>query len=126
MEMLHTDIVQYRDTPAQREPVFFERGVCDALGFLTTHGVISEPEAAIYVKEFPYNEAVFLLPPWVEIYTADTERDQTFTEAVAVYESVRQRYTRWGYQLVEVPTGNVVERVDFILRAIETVLTRLG
>ena len=54
----------------------------------------------------------------------DTERDQSFTEAVAVCESVRQWYARWGYQLVEVPKGIVEERMDFILRTIQAALIR--
>jgi predicted ATPase len=117
-EMLEADMAQYRETPVHRDPVFFERGVCDALGFLAVHRAISGAEAAARVKEFPYNEVVFLLPPWEEIYTVDTERDQSFSEAVAVCESVRQWYTRWGYQLLEVPKGNVEERVNFILRTV--------
>ena len=117
-EMLQADMAQYHETPVHRDPVFFDRGVCDALGFLSLHGAISEAEVAARVKEFPYNEVVFLLPPWEEIYTVDTERDQSFTEALAVCESVRQWYARWGYQVVEDPKGNVEERVDFILRTI--------
>lgn len=122
-EMLQADMARYRETPVHHAPVFFDRGVCDALGFLFFHGAISEAEVAAQVKKFPYNKVVFLLPPWEEIYTVDTERDQSFPEAVAVYESVREWYARWGYQLVEVPRGNVEERVDFILHTIQAALT---
>jgi predicted ATPase len=114
-EMLETDISQYRETTVHEDPVFFDRGVCDAVGFLFLRGAISEAEAGARVKEFPYNEVVFLLPPWEEIYSADTERDQSFVEAVAVCETVRLWYARWGYRLVEVPKGTVESRVDFIL-----------
>ena len=114
-EMLEADISQYRETPVHQDPVFFDRGVCDAVGFLFLRGAISEAEASARVKEFPYNEIVFLLPPWEEIYSIDTERDQSFVEAVAVCETVREWYARWGYRLVEVPKGSVESRVDFIL-----------
>jgi predicted ATPase len=123
-EMLKADIAQYHETPVQHDPVFFDRGVCDALGFLFFHGAISTTEVAARVKEFPYNEIVFLLPPWEGIYRVDTERDRSFTEAVAVCESVREWYARWGYQLVEVPMGSVEARVDFILRTIQAALIR--
>ena len=108
-------MAQYRDTPVHLDPVFFDRGVCDAVGFLCLRRAISEAEAAAGVKEFPYNEVVFLMPPWEEIYSVDTERDQSFAEAVTVYDTVRQWYARWGYRLVEVPKGTVESRVDFIL-----------
>jgi predicted ATPase len=114
-EMLEADIAWYRETPVHRDPVFFDRGVCDALGFLFLRGAISEADAAARIKEFPYNETVFVLPPWEEIYGVDTERDQSFMEAVAVCDSVRRWYARWGYRLVEVPEGSVESRVDFIL-----------
>ena len=91
--------------------------------FLSLHGAISEADVAALVKEFPYNEVVFLLPPWEEIYTVDTDRDQSFTEAVVVCESVQQWYARWGYQLVEVPQGRVTERMDFILCTIQAALS---
>ncbi len=55
-EMLQVDMAQYCATPVRREPVFFDRGVCEALGFLFFQGAISESEVAARIKEFPYNE----------------------------------------------------------------------
>jgi predicted ATPase len=123
-EMLEADMAQYRETPVQHDPVFFDRGVCDALGFLFFRGAISEAEAAVLIREFRYNEVVFVLPPWEDIYTMDTERDQSFAEAITVCESVLQWYARWGYQLVEVPRGSVEARVDFILHTIRCKIER--
>lgn len=57
----------------------------------------------------------FILPPWREIYRTDDERDQTFDEAVMVYRALRDWYIRCGYNLVEVPTGTVANRRDFVL-----------
>src|SRR5262245_1422382 len=88
-EMLQKDIAQYQGTSVLHEPVFFDRGVCDAVAFLYFHGSLSVAQVATYIKEYPYHEVVFLLPPWPEIYTQDTERDQSFAEASAVYEIVQ-------------------------------------
>ena len=123
-EMLKEDMARYRGTPIENHPVFFDRGVCDALAFLSLYGVTSVAEVEAHVKEFRYNDLVFLLPPWPEIYRKDAERDQSFTEAIAVYESLRQWYTHWRYHLVEVPRGNVEERADFILKTIQAALIR--
>jgi predicted ATPase len=81
-------------------------------------------EVAAQVQEFRYNDVVFLLPPWLEIYRTDTERDQSFSEAVAVCEHLRTWYTQWRYTVVEVPPGSVTARADFILSTIQTALTR--
>ena len=118
-EMLQEDMAQYQRTPVHDDPVFFDRGVCDALGFLYLHGTLSLAQVATYIKTWPYNEVVFLLPPWPAIYTQDTERDQSFAEAVAVCKIVQEWYRRWRYQLVEVPRGRVEERADFVLHTIE-------
>jgi predicted ATPase len=119
MEMLQKDIAQYHGASVLHEPVFFDRGVCDAVAFLYFHGSLSAAQVATYIKEYPYNEVVFLLPPWPEIYTQDTERDQSFAEASAVYEIVQAWYRRWRYQLVKVPRGRVEERAEFVLHTIE-------
>ena len=56
--------------------------------------------------------------PWEDIYTNDSERDQTFEEAVQVYQSCAQWHTTFGYSLIEVPKGTVSERVAFILERV--------
>src|SRR5262245_54106649 len=103
--MLQADMAQYQRTPVHDAPVFFERGVWDALGFFYLHGALSLAQVVRYIQAWPYNAVVFLLPPWPEIYIQDSERDQSFADAVAVYESVQEWYRRWGYQLVEVSRG---------------------
>jgi predicted ATPase len=117
--MLQEDMARYRGTPVQHDPVFFDRGVCDALAFLYLHRAISLTEVEAQIKEFRYNAVVFLMPSWPDIYREDAERDQSFTEAVAVCEHLRQWYTHWHYDVVEVPRGSVEERADFILQTLQ-------
>ena len=66
-----------------------------------------------------YNSKVFIFPPWDSIFINDQERKQDFDEAVATYENMVSAYTRFGYQLVEVPKLSVEERVEFILASID-------
>lgn len=73
-------------------------------------------DIAHYVEAFPYNPVVFLLPPWEEIYATDSERDQTFDEATAVFEGMKHWYLQWGYVALDVPRATVEERVSFILQ----------
>jgi predicted ATPase len=61
---------------------------------------------------------VFVLPPWSEIYRTDAERDQTFTEAIRVHDTVREWYLRCGYDLVTVPHGPLAGRCKFVLNTL--------
>jgi predicted ATPase len=123
-EILLRDIARYRETPITDHPVFFDRAIVDALGILDQQQVISPGEVEEYVRSFPYNEVVLLMPPWEAIYRTDSERDQTFAEAVQVFEGLRTWYARWGYETIEVPRTAIDHRVNFILQTVEHALTR--
>ena len=123
-EMLNADIAQYRNTTVENAPVFFDRGIGDALAFLSLQGTLTSTEVEAYVTAFRYNALVFLLPPWQEIYQTDAERDQSFSEAIAVCERLRTWYTHWHYTVVEVPRRSVEERADFILSTIQATLAQ--
>jgi predicted ATPase len=122
-EILRRDIAQYRTTTVAERPVFFDRGVGDAVALLFLQGALTAAEAKGYLTEFRYNALVFVFPPWPDIYHTDAERDQSFAHAVAVDEEVRTWYTQWHYTIVEVPRRSVDERADFILRTIQEART---
>jgi predicted ATPase len=121
-QVLKRDIAGYRETPVQDDPVFFDRGVWDAVAFFHSQGGLSLEQAQTYLHEFRYNPLVFIMPPWEEIYTTDSERDQIYAEAVAVFESSKTWYAQGHYDVVEVPRASVDERVNFILKAVEAAL----
>jgi predicted ATPase len=122
-EMLQRDIARYRETRVTDHPVFFDRGIVDALSMLVQQHAMSLGEAEAYVRTFPYNKVVLLMPPWEDIYRTDAERDQTFAEAVQVYEGLRKWYARWDYEPIEVPRTAIDQRVNFILQTVEYALT---
>ena len=78
---------------------------------LDLESAMSRDEIAGLVGAFPYNDTVFLLPPWEAIYATDSERDQTFEESVAVFEGMKRWYARWGYETVEVCHAPASRRV---------------
>lgn len=125
-EILASDMEQYRAAQAHDGVTFFDRGVPDALYMLDLAGAITREEAAGLVQRFPYNNTVFLLPPWEDIYGTDAERDQSFEEAVAVFEGMSRWYAQWGYQTVEVPRVSVEARVTFILNTIGSDSSQAG
>lgn len=98
----------------ESSPFFFERGIVEAVGSLFGAGALDEDRVNDLIRGYPY-QAVFIFPPWEDIYCMDDERDHTFDHAVKVYESILGFYRRYEYEPIEVPLGTVGDRVDFIL-----------
>jgi predicted ATPase len=64
------------------------------------------------IAQYRYNSMVFLFPPWSEIYCHDTERKQTFQEAIETWVAVKKGYADSGYLTIDVPKLSVEERVE--------------
>ena len=116
--VLRRDIQQYARVAAARGPVFFDRCIVDALSMFDQTGLALAQHQTLLANH-PYSRTAFSFPPWEEIYTTDAERDQTFAEAVAVYEAVTGWYRKCGYDLIEVPRRTVCQRCDFVLKALD-------
>ncbi|MEF9478844.1 AAA family ATPase [Chryseobacterium sp. 1B4] len=97
------------------KPVFFDRGILDTLGYMRLENIpipgIMESKARAMV----YHNNVFILPPWKEIYENDPERKQTFEQAVATFECMKEIYQEYGFTIIDVPKVSVESRVSFIL-----------
>ena len=95
---------------------FFDRDVLDLIAYdrLTQQEPSQELQKA--VKTLVYNNKVFVVPPWKEIYHEDTERKQTYEETVKVYDNLVKVYTEYGRELIEVPKIRVEKRADFIIK----------
>jgi len=117
-EILAKEIAQYDQSKLERPPIFFDRGIGDALCMLAQYGAMGDAQIASQLIQRPYNRMIFLFPPWREIYTTDAERDQSYEEAIEVYKEVRQWYQQLGFILVLVPLGRAERRVEFILNAV--------
>lgn len=98
---------------------FFDRGIPDTLAYANLIGLKPSTELLEATREYRYNPIVFAFPPWEKIYQTDTERKQTFQEAIDTYEAIVKTYTDCDYQLIEVPKLDIKKRVDFILSIIE-------
>ncbi|WP_300602148.1 AAA family ATPase [Niabella sp.] len=121
--MLERSVESYQEVIQQAQNeldsyYFFDRGIPDTLCYATLTGI----GISAYMNEMAwthrYNPTVFILPPWKEIYTTDTERKQNWEEAVLTYEQLKATYTRYHYNVAEVPTGTVQQRCDFILNTL--------
>lgn len=98
-------------------PVFFDRGLLDAASGLAE--MTGEPVLQRFAELWRFNEAVFLTPPWPEIYRQDAERQHGLDAAIVEYERLLRDYPALGYEVVELPKAPVAERADFVLGRIE-------
>ena len=99
---------------------FFDRGIVDAVSFLEHLNLSVPPHLENAVQRLRYSRLVFLVPPWPEIFAKDTERQHSFEEAVANYESLVRTYERLGYTPVLLPKIAVEKRADFVIGRLTT------
>ncbi|MEX6687467.1 AAA family ATPase [Danxiaibacter flavus] len=112
--MLDGSLASYNAAPAGNSIVFFDRGIPDVMCY---HRLINLPITAHLsdaVSRYRYNEKVFILPPWPEIYHTDSERKQDWQEAEYTFHLMKQVYEDCGYTPIEVPRQGVEERVEFV------------
>ena len=92
---------------------FFDRGLLDAVAAL--RHATAEPLRETLIAAHRYHERVFLTPPWLELYSSDSERRHGFEDAVAEYDRLKLLIPALGYETVTLPKVPVRDRVDFIL-----------
>src|SRR5262245_16259296 len=111
--MLERAIADYERLADAGEPAFFDRGIPDMVGYAEIFGL--DPSAALAAsRRYRYDDVVFALPAWPEIYVTDGERKMTFESARAFGDRVREVYLDLGYRIVEVPYDSVAARARLI------------
>jgi predicted ATPase len=111
--MLERAIADYQRLEGAGEPAFFDRGIPDMVGYAELFGLDTFAALAAS-RRYRYNEPVFVLPAWPEIYVTDVDRQITFESARAFGERVREVYLDLGYAIVEVAPDSVEARTRFI------------
>ena len=112
-DIFDSEVANYLSVPPD-EVCIFDRSIVDALGMLHSCQLVSMNEVNSYLLQYPYNTKVFFFPPWENIYCTDSERDQSWTESVVDSDYVKTWYSQCKYKLIEVPIGNIEDRVSFI------------
>ena len=114
--LLNQCALDYQDHIGQNEVVFFDRGLPDvAYAERMIFGHITESTSQ-RISQQRYNTFVFFFPPWQEIYQSDHLRPAYDGELYRKnYRILRQIYSDYGYQIIEIPKVDVHERVNFII-----------
>jgi len=118
--MLARDLANYRAHSDRTAPVFFDHALASLSGYLRLVGMPAAAHVERAATTFRYNPLVFMAPPWKAIYVNDAERKQTFAEAVATFQAVRDAYVKQGYQPMELPLASVEARMSFVLTNVRT------
>lgn len=104
----------FKESDAMAGPiVFFDRGIPDILAYMDYFDQEYGPEFIDALESHRY-DSIFLLPMWQEIYTSDSERFESYEEAMEIHRLLHRTYTRFGYRVVEVPKDTIDRRVAFI------------
>lgn len=112
-EMVLEEINNYENF-GNIEITFYDRSIIDSYGYSKLERIPVSELLLSKCCELDYCSKVFIFPPWEEIYENDTERKKDFNEAVATYHEMVNAYTKFGYELIEVPKASVKERAQFI------------
>ena len=84
----------------------FDRSLIDALTGLTRAG---HPADKTLAETHRY-DAVYLAPPWPDLFEADDERPHRFEDALAEYEALQQSYPSYGYTVIDLPQAPLPPR----------------
>jgi len=120
--MLQASVETYKRTinEGTSNSVFFDRGILDTICYMQMENIPISDELLTTASLHPYQSKVFILPPWEEIYETDSERKQTWEEAVYTFEKMKATYLKFRYEIIEVPKTTIEKRAEFVLNAIFT------
>jgi len=114
-KLLEGRIKQFNDAEKESsEVVFIDRGLPDVLAYMDYIGD-TYPDHFVNACETYKYDAIYILAPWQEIFTSDSERYENFEEAIEIHHHLLEAYKRFGYQLIDVPFDSVENRSKFIL-----------
>ncbi|WP_299126300.1 ATP-binding protein [uncultured Winogradskyella sp.] len=106
---------QFFDAEKELESVvFLDRGLPDILAYMDYVGD-TYPEYFVKACETYTYDNIFVLSPWQEIFTSDSERYENFEQAIEIHHHLLDTYKRFGYNLIDVPFGSIKTRTDFVL-----------
>lgn len=95
--------------------IFFDRGIPDSLTYAEIIGFEKTEIMDNAARRYRYNQNVFYLSPWRDIFKTDEERKQSWEEAIVISELNTEIYRRFHYTPIVVPNHSPEKRADFIL-----------
>ncbi len=118
--MFGRSVDSYKAAVKNKNPLlFFDRGIPDSITYAKIIGFEKTNVMEHQASHYRYNQAIFFLSPWRDIYTIDDERKQSWEEAVVSSELNAEIYRRFNYNLINVPNDSPEKRAEFILARVD-------
>lgn len=118
-KLLEGRLKQFHEGEACTAPIlFYDRGMPDVTAYMDFADVSYPESFSNTCSEFRY-DAIFVLPPWEDIYQQDNERYESFEQAEEIFHFLKKAYEGYGYQVLEVPVGTIKDRVQYILDSLK-------
>ena len=119
-KLLEGRLNQFKDAESHTNQItFYDRGMPDVtayMDYIDSHYPVNFSD----ICNINRYDLAFLLPPWEAIYKQDNERYESFDQAETVYQFLVKGYQKYGYQVIEVPTGTIEDRTAYILEHIKS------
>ncbi len=113
-KVLDARLMQYQTAlNSNKALVFFDRGVHDVLAYMYCFDQEYSQDFIAHAEDTKY-DAVFIMPPWTDIFISDSERFETYEEGLKVHNSLVHTYEKFGYEVILVPKESVKNRVAFL------------
>jgi predicted ATPase len=113
---LATLAIDLFDTAVELEDlVFFDRCAIEPLVYSQMQGIELPDKVRHRANGCRYDDPIFMVPPWEEIFAVDTERRHTFREAVVEYDALLKTFSEFGYKVCVIPKMAVENRIEYIL-----------
>jgi predicted ATPase len=114
--LIEKSIARYHEAThydsAKDDVIFFDRCFLEGISYFQAINIHTYD---YIVNELRYYPVILMTPPWEEIYCEDTERKNSFKDAVEEYNRLLQYYVQYGYKQVTLPKASVKERYQFII-----------
>lgn len=117
-KLLEARIKQYTKAESKHSHVFLDRGIPDVVAYMDYLGTSYQKFFSRACREYKY-DLIFLLPPWKKIYQTDSERYESFEQAMEIHEYLKKTYINFGYDPIEVPRESIEFRTEFILNTLD-------
>lgn len=117
--LLEGRLKQFNELPNEPIPfLFYDRGMPDVTAYMDYIGSHYPHQFADTCMENRY-DAIFVLPPWKDIYEQDNERYESFDQAERIHDFLYDGYEKYGYEVYDVPVGPIPQRTQFILEKLK-------
>ncbi len=115
-KLLEGRLEQFKEADSSsKEILFYDRGMPDVTSYMNYLGIPYPDHFTETCSNYVY-DAVFVLPPWPDIYIQDNERYESYAEAEKIFIHLVNGYSAYNYNVHEVPTGVVDYRIEYILK----------